>query len=90
MMYAKHMSELGVDQAWIGVHDLFEETKFVTVLDEELADVGYANWTSVYGVQEPNNSNDQDCVCIVNRGGGMDDNWCGTKMSYICKINMMS
>lgn len=63
----------------------------MTVLDEKLVDVGYESWTNIYNKHEPSadratNGEKQDCVDIVKQGGGMDDNYCFEKMSYICKI----
>lgn len=86
-MYADAMRKKNVSQAWIGLHDQFEEGEFVTVLDEELKNIGYANWTTIYNKVEPDNDNNQDCVNIVKEDGGMDDNWCVANFSYICKIN---
>lgn len=89
LMYADAMNKNNVSKAWIGLHDLFNEGEFVTVLDEELSSVGYANWTSLYGKVEPDNANgNQNCVDIVKQDGGMDDNWCSSNFSYICRIDL--
>lgn len=87
LMYSTEMTKKNVSQAWIGVHDAFREGQYLTVLGERLEDVGYANWTNVYGRQEPDNAaGNQHCINIVSRGGGMDDNFCFTTLPYICQI----
>lgn len=87
-MYANEMNIKNVENAWIGLNDIIAEGLFVTVLNEKLSDIGYENWTDIYGVREPSNGNgqNQDCVDIVKQGGGMDDNWCESKIPYFCKI----
>lgn len=85
-MYMFEMIKKNVAHAWIGVHDQFKEGLYLTVLGERLRDVtAYQNWMIIKGKQQPTNWNNQDCVNIVKNGGGMDDNWCRVKMSYICE-----
>lgn len=88
-IYAEEMSKQNVATAWIGVHDIFNEGEFVTVLDEELEDIGYANWTTAYtGLKQPDNAGGkQNCVNLVKADGGMDDSFCDFKTSYICQFH---
>lgn len=79
-------------RVWLGVHDIFKEGAFTTVLDEELESVNYTKWADFNTWKQPDNGggtySSQNCVTLVNRGeAGMDDFTCDSKLPYICKYD---
>lgn len=91
-LYIQAMINKGFERAWIGMHDIFAGTNYITVLDEDIGQVGYAHWAIVSGFQQPDNGAieeaPQDCISLVTMGkyaNGMDDYNCWLQAAYICK-----
>lgn len=78
------LQEGKVNEAWLGVHDYFEEGDWVTVKDEALENTGYTKWTTN---QPDNYNNNQNCATLWQiEEGGMDDNTCNRPLSFFCEI----
>ncbi|GAB1862247.1 Hemolymph lipopolysaccharide-binding protein-like isoform X2 [Camponotus japonicus] len=81
------LEENKVSEAWLGIHDLFEEGDWNTVMDESLEATGFSKWTTAFtDVNMPDNLNDgQHCgVLIIN--GGMNDRECYHAKAFFCEI----
>lgn len=88
-LYIEIMKISNVERAWLGVHDIFENNKFVTVLDEQLEQVNYAHWATINHFQQPDDGGsrkNQHCVTLWN-GTGMDDNTCRSRFPYFCQFS---
>lgn len=92
--YFTKMAEKRIGRAWIGLHDLFYEAQYNTVLDQEIDPNQHANWTilliSGNSYQQPDNGGGhnraQNCISyFLGRYPGMDDFWCEEKLPYICQ-----
>ncbi|XP_020289442.1 hemolymph lipopolysaccharide-binding protein-like [Pseudomyrmex gracilis] len=76
------LKENNVDEAWLGLHDLYQEGEWVTVTDVPLEDTGYSKWASKYA-----NDNGQNCAALVSEGG-LDNLQCDKLVSFFCEIPM--
>ena len=76
----------GATQVYLGMHDLFSKTDWVTVLDQPLKDV-YTNWC----LDNPNNGlrlNSEHCGSYWIPYNGWNDNVCDDPNEFMCEINM--
>ncbi|KAJ9588893.1 hypothetical protein L9F63_017833, partial [Diploptera punctata] len=69
------------DWAYVGVHDLFLNTYYVTVLDQPFITSSY-NWTR----NEPTDSAAENCLQIAPNGLLRDHN-CNAAHPFICEYN---
>ncbi|XP_076240883.1 hemolymph lipopolysaccharide-binding protein-like [Calliopsis andreniformis] len=77
-----------LDEAFVGIHDLYAEGDWVTVLDESLAKTGYAEWSDKWGGQPDNGGGVQNCGGFL-REGGLDDLSCSIPVPFFCEIPEM-
>ncbi|XP_011305761.1 hemolymph lipopolysaccharide-binding protein [Fopius arisanus] len=77
------------EQAFIGIHDLFAEDEWVTVLGDSLYKHGYSRWSHLWGGQPDNGGGVQHCGTIL-RMGGMDDVNCNLQFPFFCEIPNIS
>ncbi|EZA52778.1 Hemolymph lipopolysaccharide-binding protein [Ooceraea biroi] len=80
------MQEKNISAAWLGLHDLYEEGDWVSILDEPLENTGYTSWTTKWPNQPDNNGGNQNCAALVSPEGGMDDVQCGILLHFFCKL----
>ncbi|KAG8036840.1 hypothetical protein G9C98_004162, partial [Cotesia typhae] len=73
------------DQALIGIHDLFSEGEWVTILGESLHKNGYTKWSDRWGGQPDNGGGVQNCGSLL-KEGGMDDVSCNAQFAFFCEI----
>ncbi|XP_014482264.1 PREDICTED: hemolymph lipopolysaccharide-binding protein-like isoform X2 [Dinoponera quadriceps] len=80
------MEENKMTQAWLGVHDLYEEGDWNTILDEPMESSGYAKWTTKIANLPDNAGGKQHCGLLL-KDGGMDDLDCAAGQPFFCEIN---
>ena len=77
-----------LQESWLGVHELFRNDDWTTVLDQPLDSVGYKHWMKY----EPNHTgNNEHCVSYVawnQNGNGMNDQNCEKPLPFFCEIRM--
>ncbi|KAF7987490.1 hypothetical protein HCN44_003252 [Aphidius gifuensis] len=73
------------EEAFIGIHDLFEEDHWVTILGDTLHKNGYSKWSERWGGQPDNGGGVQHCGALM-KEGGMDDVNCKANFAFICEI----
>ncbi|XP_058798662.1 hemolymph lipopolysaccharide-binding protein-like [Phymastichus coffea] len=77
---------LNVEQALLGIHDLYKEGEWVTLFGESLLSTGFSKWNPTYWGGQPDNfENRQNCGAIINIGG-MDDVDCRDKFAFFCEM----
>ena len=81
-MLLNWMREHHVYLTWLGIHDLFEEGKWVTLTGETLEAAGYDVWEK----NEPNNGFKNEHCGILVHGGGMNDIQCDRMIPFFCEI----
>ncbi|XP_025159644.1 hemolymph lipopolysaccharide-binding protein-like [Harpegnathos saltator] len=79
------MQEKNIAEAWIGLHDLYEEGDWVTVTDEALENTGYSKWTTKFANLPDNYGGSQNCAVLITEGG-IDDVSCTLTHSFFCEI----
>lgn len=72
------------EEAYIGIHDYFEEGDWVTVLDDPLSSTGFNKWSDKWGGQ-PDNAGIQNCGVLV-VDGDLDDVHCDQELSFFCEL----
>lgn len=71
------------DKVFIGIHDMFDEGEWVTVLDDSISTAGFTGWSDRwYG--QPDNYGGQNCGTLLD-DGDLDDEKCSKKLAFICK-----
>jgi len=81
------LEEKDIDRVWLGVHDLYQEGNWVTVLDESLENTGYIKWTMKWANQPDNFEGKQNCATLISPEGGMDDERCDISLPFFCKLS---
>ncbi|XP_076235841.1 uncharacterized protein LOC143180179 [Calliopsis andreniformis] len=81
------MKKENISQAWLGVHDQFEEADWVTLTGQSLDAAGYDKWSTVWPNQPDNYGGKQNCG-VLEKGGGIDDIECDFKFPFFCEIEM--
>ncbi|CAB0037195.1 unnamed protein product [Trichogramma brassicae] len=77
---------VNVEEAFIGIHDLFQQGEWVTVFGESLYATGYSAWSATYWNGQPDNfGGSQHCGAVL-RQGGMDDVHCLHKFAFFCEL----
>lgn len=72
-------------QAYIGIHDLFQEGDWVTVSGEPLDSTGYIQWSPDWGRSaQPNGGTEQNCGTLLVQGG-MNDIRCKIETAFVCE-----
>lgn len=76
----------GKEQAYLGIHDMFEEGEWLTVFDESLYSTGFAEWSTNWFAPQPDNYGDggENCGTLVVRGG-MNDINCRKPLAFFCE-----
>lgn len=75
------------DIAFLGIHDLYKEGEWTTVLGESLFKTGYTSWSDKWGGQPDNGGGNQNCGGFC-REGGLDDVNCDVPFAFFCEIPM--
>lgn len=81
------LEENKVSAAWLGVHDLYEEGDWSSVMDVPLESTGYSKWNLKNGNQPDNQSNKQHCGSLA-KDGGMNDDDCNLIQYFFCEIDL--
>jgi len=81
------LQEKNIDTAWLGVHDLYQEGDWVTVLDEALENTGYSKWTTKWPNEPDNFNGKQNCARLVSPEGGMGDDTCDLLFPFFCRLS---
>ena len=81
------LEENKINQAWLGVHDLYEEGDWNTIMDEPLEATGYSKWTLKIA-NEPDNYNGKQHCGVLLKDGGMDDLECTAAVAFFCEITL--
>lgn len=76
------------DEALLGIHDLYKEGDWVTVLGDSLAKTGYTMWSDKWGGQPDNGGGTQHCGALM-KEGGMDDVSCDVPFPFLCELPLM-
>lgn len=81
------LEENKVSEAWLGIHDLFEEGDWNTIMDESLEATGFSKWTtSLPDLNVPDNFNSGQHCGVLMTDGGMNDRECDHAKAFFCKI----
>nr|XP_012231493.1 PREDICTED: hemolymph lipopolysaccharide-binding protein-like [Linepithema humile] len=70
-------------QGWLGIHDIYDEGDWSTIMDEPLETAGYSKWIP----NQPDNYNGEQHCGILVKDGGIDDLECSTANVFFCEIN---
>lgn len=70
--------------AYVGIHDLFMEGDWVTVLGESLYLTGFTTW-SKDALYSNKGADIQNCGALTNKGG-LDDVYCLSSFAFFCEI----
>ncbi|KAL6267745.1 hemolymph lipopolysaccharide-binding protein-like [Pogonomyrmex barbatus] len=76
------------NEAFLGIHDLYAEGEWVTVLGDSLAKTGYTRWSDKWGGQPDNGGGKQHCGALM-KEGGMDDVACEVPFPFFCELPLM-
>ncbi|XP_076643431.1 hemolymph lipopolysaccharide-binding protein-like isoform X13 [Halictus rubicundus] len=85
-LFRSWKSKNSIGGVWIGVHDLFQQDWWVTLLGEPLATMSYDIWAN----NRPDNAfNREHCGVIWDDPAkGIDDCPCDRKYAFVCEINV--
>ncbi|XP_076235829.1 uncharacterized protein LOC143180171 [Calliopsis andreniformis] len=72
-------------EAYIGIHDLYEEGDWVTLTGENVYDMPYVKWSTLWPNLPDNYGGNQNCG-VLRKEGGMDDVDCALLHPYVCEI----
>lgn len=75
-----------LDSGWIGLHDLYQEGDWVSVLDQSLESTGYIRWTTKWPQEPDNYGGNQNCGALISPEGGVADMHCDTMYPFLCEI----
>ncbi|XP_072753635.1 hemolymph lipopolysaccharide-binding protein-like [Anoplolepis gracilipes] len=76
------------EEAFLGIHDLYKEGEWVTLLGDSLAKTGYTRWSDKWGGQPDNGGGKQHCGALM-KEGGMDDVACDVPFPFLCELPLM-
>ncbi|XP_029665635.1 hemolymph lipopolysaccharide-binding protein-like isoform X1 [Formica exsecta] len=82
------LEENKASEAWLGIHEFYEEGGWNTIMDESLEATGYSKWTKMYreDVKVPDdNDGSQHCGSLV-VNGGLDNRDCNDVYAFFCEI----
>ncbi|XP_078050802.1 hemolymph lipopolysaccharide-binding protein-like [Augochlora pura] len=77
------------DEAFVGIHDLYEEGNWVTILGDTLPRTGFSTWSERWGGQPDNGGGSQNCGAFL-REGTLDDVHCEACYPFFCEIPLVS
>lgn len=81
------LEENKIFDAWLGIHDLFEEGDWNTIMDQSLEATGFSKWTTtIKDTNIPNNLNNKEHCGALITNGGMNDLECNQAKAFFCKI----
>ncbi|XP_029052191.1 hemolymph lipopolysaccharide-binding protein-like [Osmia bicornis bicornis] len=86
-IYGKFKDAHRNDEAFLGIHDIYKEGDWTTILGDPLVETGFTKWSNLFGGQPDNG----DGVRVQNCGGfltegTLDDIACNTRFAFICEI----
>ncbi|XP_012286008.1 hemolymph lipopolysaccharide-binding protein [Orussus abietinus] len=71
--------------AYLGMHDLYKEGEWVTILGDSLPKAGYTKWSNKWNGQPDNSGGKQHCgVMLID--GDLDDVVCTVSFAYFCEL----
>lgn len=73
------------NEAFLGIHDLYTEGEWVSVLGDSLAKTGFTIWSDKWGGQPDNGGGKQHCGALM-REGSMDDVACDVQFPFFCEL----
>ncbi|KZC07009.1 Hemolymph lipopolysaccharide-binding protein [Dufourea novaeangliae] len=76
-----------VDEAWLGIHDLFEEGEWITLTGESLDVAGFERWATKFPNLPDNWAGNQNCGVLI-KEGGLDDVDCNLRNPYFCELTL--
>ncbi|XP_011862802.1 PREDICTED: hemolymph lipopolysaccharide-binding protein-like [Vollenhovia emeryi] len=85
-MLSRMLREINADTAWLGLHDLYEEGDWVTVMDQPIENTGYTAWTNKWSNVPDNAGGNQHCAVLI-KEEGMDDVQCNSMHYFFCEIS---
>ncbi|KZC10283.1 Hemolymph lipopolysaccharide-binding protein [Dufourea novaeangliae] len=77
------------DEAFLGIHDLYMEGDWVTILGDPLAKTGYSWWSEKWGGQPDNGGGVQNCGAIL-KDGKLDDVQCEANFPFFCELPLVN
>lgn len=80
------LEENNADSTWLGLHDLYEEGDWVSILDQPIQDTGYTKWTTKWPNEPDNWGGNQNCAILM-KGDAMDDIICNSMHYFICEFS---
>lgn len=80
------LEESKIAQAWLGIHDLYEEGDWSTILDEPMEAAGFTKWNTRIPNEPDNAGGKQHCGQLM-KEGGLDDIDCAVVNPFFCEIN---
>lgn len=80
------MSEKKISIVWLGIHDLYEEGDWVTLLDEPISKTGYDVWNSRVSNTPDSGGTAKSCGALEQ--SGMDDRPCSEMLQFVCEIHV--
>ncbi|KAL0118257.1 hypothetical protein PUN28_009126 [Cardiocondyla obscurior] len=85
MILSQMLQEKNLDTAWLGLHDLYEEGDWVTIMDQPIQNTGFTGWTNKWPNEPDNWNGDQHCAILIKKDG-MDDVNCKSMHYYFCEF----
>ncbi|XP_011496688.1 PREDICTED: hemolymph lipopolysaccharide-binding protein-like [Ceratosolen solmsi marchali] len=82
-MIVNYLKFINLTEAFIGIHDIFDEGRFVTVHGVPFVPNNFLKWSTSPHL-EPDNFNNEDC-CVLSRNGFLSDDACTEKRNAICQ-----
>ncbi|KAJ8674781.1 hypothetical protein QAD02_010567 [Eretmocerus hayati] len=77
------------DLAFVGIHDMYKEGEWVTILGDSLFKTGYTIWSEKWGGQPDNGGTNADQHCgVFLKEGGLDDVNCDVPFAFFCELPM--
>ncbi|TGZ48335.1 Hemolymph lipopolysaccharide-binding protein [Temnothorax longispinosus] len=80
------LEENKIGRAWLGVHDLYEEGDWNTIMDEPLEATGFSKWSLNYE-NAPDKYKENHCGSLLDNGG-MDNVKCTLAVAFFCEITV--
>ncbi|XP_076643571.1 uncharacterized protein LOC143353852 [Halictus rubicundus] len=77
------------DVAYIGMHDIYKEGDWVTILGDTLAKTGFTEWSDKWGGQPDNGGGQQNCGAFL-KEGTLDDVQCDAHFPFFCELPLVS
>lgn len=81
------------DVTFIGMHDMYKEGVWVTILGDKLVKAGFAEWSDEWGGQPDNGEGTdggQNCGGLMMKDGTLDDVYCDSRYPFFCELPRIS